>query len=121
MYNGEQLLKQLVNLVSKADQGKICVGSETLALSTSVKRLASIPVGATSADMTLECAAGSTSTNVGARYSISSTAPSATISAGGMPIGDYDTIEISHESNLTAFQVISADAVTKYLKIIYYK
>ncbi len=120
MYNGEQLLKQLVNLVAKADQGKLCVGSQTLALSTSVQRL-TVPDGAGSADMTLECAAGSTAPNVGARYSISSTAPSATISAGGMPIGDYDTIEISHESNLRAFQVISADAVTKYLKIIYYK
>ena len=120
MYNAEQHLRHLVNLVSKANQGKICVGSQTLALSTSVQRL-TVPEGTTSADMTLECAAGSTAPNVGARYSISSTAPSATISAGGMPIGDYDTIEISHESNLAAFQIISADAVTKYLKIVYYK
>ncbi len=120
MYNAEQHLRHLVNLVAKANQGKICVGSQTLALSTSVQRL-TVPEGTTSADMTLECAAGSTAPNVGARYSISSTAPSATISAGGMPIGDYDTIEISHESNLAAFQIISADAVTKYLKIVYYK
>lgn len=117
---GEQFLKQLVQLVSVANQGKLCVGSQTLTLSSTVQGLA-VPSGATSADMTLECAAGSTDPNVGARYSLSSTAPSATISAGGMPIGDYDTIEISHESNLDAFRVISADGVTKYLKVIYYK
>lgn len=117
---GEQFLKQLVQLVSVANQGKLCVGSETISVTSTVKALA-VPSGAASADMTLECAAGSTDPNVGARYSLTSTAPSATISAGGMPIGDYDTIEISHESNLKAFRIISADGVTKYLKVIYYK
>ena len=120
MYNAEQHLRHLVNLVAKANQGKICIGSQTLTLSSSVQAL-TVPDEATSADITLECAAGSSNPNAGARYSISSTAPSATISEGGMPIGDYDTIEISHESNLKAFQVISADGITKYLKIIYYK
>lgn len=117
---GEQFLKQLVQLVSVANQGKLCVGSETISITSTVKSL-TVPIGATSADMTLECSAGSTDPNAGARYSLSSTAPSATMSAGGMPIGDYDTIEISHESNLKAFKIISVDGITKYLKVIYYK
>lgn len=120
MLNGERLLSQLVNLMTNATQGKICVGSETISLSSSVSKL-TVPSGATTADMTLECAAGSTNVSAAARYSLDANAPSATISSTGMPIGDYDTIEISNPNNLQAFKIISADGVTKYLKVIYYK
>jgi len=120
MLNGEKFLSQLVTLISNSTQGKICVGSQTIQVTSTVKKL-TVPEGATAADMTLECAAGSTDPNVAARYSLDSNAPSATISASGMPIGDYDTIEIDHGSNLQAFKIISADGVTKYLKVIYYK
>ena len=120
MLNGENILRQLLNVISASSAGKMCIGSETIQVTSSVKHL-TVPEGATSADMTLECSGGSTDPNVAMRYTLDGKTPSAAISGIGMPIGDYDTIEISNGSNLTGMRFISADGVTKYLKVIYYK
>lgn len=102
--------------------GGQCIGYQTLAVTNAAVVQLTVPEGAQSAEVTLE-SAGSTVTAMAARYTLDGTTPvTGGPSVDGVPIGDFDTIEILGNSNITAFKVIAADAAnTKYLKIHYFR
>lgn len=102
--------------------GAQCIGYQTLAVTSATVVKLTVPDGAQSAEITVECA-GSTNTAVAARYTLEGTTPvTGAASVDGVPIGDFDTVEILGNSNLANFKVIAADAAnTKYLKILYFR
>lgn len=120
----QALLGDIRNLISQANNGKTCVGYQTLAVTNSAVVKLTVPSNAQSAEITVE-SAGSTSASQAVRYTIDDlTTPvtGSTASSDGIPLGDFDTIEILNHTNLDAFQVIAVDAAnTKYLKIHYFK
>ena len=118
-------LSDIRNLSAQANNGKICIGYQTLDIdNTAVYRL-TIPANTTLAEITLEVNTSSTNTNVAARYTADGTTPitgAASASTHGIPIGDFDTIVLSNINNINNFRVIAVDAVThKFLRIIYFK
>ena len=120
----EALLRDIRTILAEGLNGRICLGYQKLALNTSTASKLTIPKGAQSAEITLECG-GSTNASVAARYTIDNTTTPQTGAAGanvdGVPIGDFDTIEILNNTNLNAFKCIAADSAnTKYLKIQYF-
>jgi hypothetical protein len=122
----ENLLAASRDYLSKIFNGRTCIGSETIAItdSSTVKSLtSSIYSGATSAEITVEVGStASTITNAAVRYSLSATSPTSTaITGAGVPLGDFDTIEILGGNNIAAFKVIGMDAVSKALKVQYFK
>lgn len=120
----EALLRDIRTILAQGLNGRICVGYQKIALSTSTVLRLTVPKDAQSAEITLECG-GSTSANVAARYTIDNITTPQTGAAGanvdGVPIGDFDTIEILNNTNLKAFRCIAADSAnTKYLKVQYF-
>lgn len=117
------LLSTIRQLLTTNLVGKKCVGYQTLAVSAATALRLTVPAEAQSAEITVE-ASGSTNPSAAVRYTLdNSTSPPQTgaISVKGVPIGEYDTIEIINHNNLNAFQVVAADGVnTKYLKINYF-
>ena len=107
-----------VYLKQMAD-GKRCIGYEQLGYDQSgAVGFASIPPGASSAEITFEDAGAADSTLV-CRYTIDGvTTPTTSL---GTPAGKADTVEISHPDNIINFQVISIDAITQKLNVIYYE
>tara|TARA_R110000868_G_scaffold14414_2_gene67073 strand:+ start:66548 stop:66937 length:390 start_codon:yes stop_codon:yes gene_type:complete len=120
----QALLMQMRDLISQANNGRPCVGYETLAVTNSTVVRLTVPSAAQSAEITVE-SAGSTDANKAVRYTTdNSTTPvtGATSSGAGVPLGDFDTVEILNHQNLNAFRVIAVDAAnTKYLKVQYFK
>lgn len=117
------LLMQLRDLISQANNGKQCIGYETLSVTNSaVGRLVDIPENAQSMEITVECA-GSTNANSAVRYTLDGSTPvTGAASSLGVPLGDFDTVEITNNTNLNNFRVIAVDAAnTKYLKVQYFK
>ena len=116
-----QLLTDIKNLIAREGNGRTCIGSQTLAVTNAAIVRLTVPETAQSAEITVE-SVGSTVTMAAVRYSISSTNPATgAVTVAGVPLGDYDTIEILGHTNLNAFKVIAVDAAnTKYLKIHYF-
>lgn len=120
----EVVLGTIRDYLSKIFNGRTCIGSQTIPMNVDAATVAvlTVPAGATSAEITVDVSAASTNTSQAVRYSLSATAPSATITAGGVPLGDFDTIEILGANNLQAFRAVAVDTVaTKYLKVQYFK
>jgi hypothetical protein len=121
----EELLSSIVKVLSLEIRGKICVGYQAIALSTSTVSALSPPSGAISAEVTLEIPDASSAKMVGARYTLHGVNPVTgnTPDKTGIPIGDGDTIELRGGDNISAFRVIDSGngPNTRYLKIIYFK
>ncbi len=118
----QQLLKDLRNLIAKEGNGRICIAYQTVSVTNAAAVTLVVPALAMSAEITVEDA-GSTNTSAAVRYTIDGVTTPATggSSADGVPLGDFDTVEILNHTNLTNFKVIAVDAAnTKYLKIHYF-
>lgn len=120
-----ELLGDLRALIAKGTNGASCISYQLLDVTTTALQL-TVPEGATSAEITVEVVvAGSTNAASAVRYTLDGTTPATgtvTASVHGVPLGDYDTIEIVGRDNLTGFKVIAADAANhKFLKIHYYR
>jgi len=120
----QALLMQLRDLITQSNIGRPCIGYQTLAVTNAAVVRLTVPADAQSAEITVE-SAGSTDANRAVRYTTDdSTTPvtGSTTSGAGVPLGDFDTVEILNHQNLDAFRVIAVDAAnTKYLKIQYFK
>lgn len=125
----QQLLKDIRDLIAKEGNGRTCVGYEKLAVTNGAVLRLTVPTPVTgpvqSAEITVE-SAGSTNASAAVRYTIDNATNPVTGAAGtnvdGIPLGDFDTIEILGNTNISAFRVIACDgANTKYLKIHYFK
>lgn len=123
--NTEDLLHNILATLSLEIRGKVCIGYQTLPLSTASVSVLSIPQGAITAELTLEVNDANTPKPVGARYTLNGTIPqTGSLSSNiGVPIGDGDTIEIRGGDNLSAFRVIDSGtgSNTRNLKIQYFK
>lgn len=123
--NTEDLLHGILQTLSLEIRGKICIGYQTLPLSTSNWSFLSIPAGAITAELTLEINDAQTPKAVGARYTLNGTTPETgnTSDKIGVPIGDGDTIEIRGGDNLRSLRVIDSGtgSNTRNLKIQYFK
>lgn len=120
----ETILSSVRDYLSKIFNGRTCIGSQTITMNTNTTTIATltVPSGATSAEITVDVSAASTNTSQAVRYSLSSIDPTAAIATAGVPLGDFDTIEILGYSNLQAFKAVAVDAVaTKYLKVQYFR
>ena len=121
----QDILKAIRDVLAREANGRICIGYQKIALSTSAISRLTVPTGATSAEITVE-SGGSTNASVAARFTTDNSTSPATGAAGtnveGVPIGDFDTVEILNQTNLNAFRCIAADSAnTKYLKVQYYQ
>lgn len=117
-----ETLKDIRNLIAKEGNGRTCIGYQTLAVTSGVVVKLTVPSLAMGAEITVEDA-GSTVASQAVRYTIDNlTVPvTGAASVDGVPLGDFDTIEILGQNNLNAFQVIAIDAAnTKYLKVHYF-
>lgn len=123
--NTEDLLHGILQTLSLEIRGKVCIGYQTLPLSTSNWSFLSIPAGAITAELTLEINDAQTPKAVGARYTLNGTTPETgnTSDKIGVPIGDGDTIEIRGGDNLRSLRVIDSGtgSNTRNLKIQYFK
>lgn len=124
--NTEDLLSNIVKVLSLEIRGKSCIGYQAIPLSAVSSSTLSIPAGAISAELTLEINDANTAKMVGARYTLHGIAPEtgATSDKIGIPIGDGDTIEIRGGDNLYSFRVIDSGTGapnTRVLKVIYFK
>jgi len=120
----QDILKAIRDVLAREANGRICIGYQKIALSTSTISRLTVPIGATSAEITVE-SGGSTNASVAARFTTDNATSPVTGAAGtnvdGVPIGDFDTVEILNQTNLNAFRCIAADSAnTKYLKVQYY-
>lgn len=119
----EDLLKAIRNLLAEANNGRICVGFQVLSVSNSTVSRLTVPALAMSAEITVE-AISSTNANAAIRYTVDGTTPVSGTAGGnyaGVPVGEFDTIEVLNHTNLDAFRAIACDAAsTKYLKIQYF-
>lgn len=120
----QRLLKDLRNIIAKEGNGRTCIGYQTLAVTNSAVLKLTLPVSKVpmSAEITIEPDSASTNTATAIRYTIDGSTPvTGTADKLGVPLGDYDTIEILGNTNLVNFRVIAVDAAsTKYLKIHYF-
>lgn len=118
-----QILADIRNILAADSNGKVCLGYQTLGVDNTPGGVKlTVPAGAQSAEITIEDA-GSTSPSQAVRYTLdgSTTPVSGASSAAGVPLGDFDTVEILGNTNLNNFKVIAVDAAnTKYLKIHYF-
>lgn len=123
--NTEDLLSNIVKVLSLEIRGKVCIGYQSIALSTSSVSTLSVPKGAISAELTLEINDANTAKMVGARYTLHGENPVTgnTSDKLGIPVGDGDTIEIRGGDNLSALKIIDSGngSNTRYLKVIYFK
>ena len=123
--NTEDLLHNILATLSLEIRGKVCIGYQSLPLSTGFVSQLSIPPGAITAEMTLEINSNETPHFSGARYTLNGTVPEtgSTSNKIGIPIGDGDTIEIRSGDNLASFQVIDTgtNSNTRNLKIQYFR
>lgn len=123
--NTEDLLSSILATLSLEIRGKVCIGYQSIPLSTSSVSTLSVPKGAVTAEITLEINDANTPKAVGARYTLNGTVPQtgALASNTGIPIGDGDTLEIRGGDNLAGFQIIDSGtgSNTRYLKIQYFK
>lgn len=123
--NTEDLLHGILQTLSLEIRGKICIGYQTLPISTANVSFLSVPIGAITAEITLEVNDANTPKPVGARYTLNGTVPQTgnTSDKTGVPIGDGDTIEIRGGDNLSSFRVIDSGtgSNTRNLKIQYFK
>lgn len=123
--NTEDLLHNILATLSLEIRGKVCIGYQTLPLSTASYSVLSIPQGAITAELTLEVNDANTPKPVGARYTLNGTTPeTGNISSKiGVPIGDGDTIEIRGGDNLAALRIIDSGTGgnTRNVKIQYFK
>lgn len=123
--NTEDLLHGILQTLSLEIRGKICIGYQTLPLSTASVSYLSVPIGAVTAELTLEINDAQTPHAVGARYTLNGTVPeTGNISSKiGVPIGDGDTIEIRGGDNLAALRIIDSGTGTntRNVKIQYFK
>ena len=120
----EQILKNILDVLTQGLNGRQCVGYQKLTLSTSSVSRLTVPAEAMSAEITVEPDSASTNANLAIRYTVdNATNPeTGTGNKEGVPLGDYDTLEVVNRTNLTAFRAIAADAAsTKRLKILYYR
>ena len=119
----EDLLKSIRNLLAEGNNGRICVGYQTVSVTNSAVVRLTVPSNAMSAEITVE-AVSSSNANAAIRYTVDGTTPvtgSAGGSSAGVPVGEFDTIEILNHTNLNAFRAIAVDAAsTKYLKVQYF-
>ena len=143
----ENILGAIRDGINKGFNGKTCIGYEKIALdSLSTPKLLTVPSGALSAEITVETSDTSSYVN-SVRYTLvpvnngsNKFAPgSATVnstasvtgyatSTEGVPLGDYDTIEIMGPNNLSTFTAILNSAVgtattttQRFLKVQYFK
>lgn len=123
--NTEDLLHSILATLSLEIRGKVCIGYQSILLSTASVSRFSIPAGAVTCEITLEINDSATPHSVGARYTLNGTVPQTGSNASntGVPIGDGDTIEIRGGDNLAAFQIIDSGtgSNTRYLKVQYFK
>jgi hypothetical protein len=123
--NTEDLLHGILQTLSLEIRGKVCIGYQTLPLTTANWSYLSIPIGAITAELTLEINDSQTPKAVGARYTLNGTNPETgnISSKTGVPIGDGDTIEIRGGDNLRALKIIDSGngSNTRNLKIQYFK
>lgn len=123
--NTEDLLHGILQTLALEIRGKICIGYQTLPLTTSDWSYLSVPIGAITAELTLEINDSQTAHAVGARYTLNGTIPEtgSISSKTGVPIGDGDTIEIRGGDNLRSLKVIDSGtgSNTRNLKIQYFK
>ena len=123
--NTEDLLHGILATLSLEIRGKVCIGYQSILLSTSTVKTFSVPTGAVTAEMTLEIDATATPSAVGARYALNGTIPQtgSTPDKTGVPVGDGDTIEIRGGDNLAGFKIIDSgnNGNTRYLKVQYFK
>lgn len=123
--NTEELLSNIVKVLSLEIRGKVCIGYQSIQLSNSIVSTLSVPKGAISAELTLEINDANTAKMVGARYTLHGADPEtgATSDKLGIPIGDGDTIEIRGGDNLASFRIIDSGngSNTRYLKVIYFR
>lgn len=126
----QKILKDIRNLLASANSGNaftaVPSSYQTISLTNSTVVRLTVPVTASSAEITLDTpnASASTNANSGARYTVDGTTPvtgTASASTHGVPIGDFDTLVIVGNTNLVNFRAIANDAVsTKYLRVQYY-
>lgn len=123
--NTEDLLSSILATLSLEIRGKVCIGYQTLPLTTLSYSILSIPRGAITAELTLEINDTQNPHAVGARYTLNGTDPeSGNISSKiGVPIGDGDTIEIRGGDNLSSLKVIDSGTGgnSRNLKIQYFR
>lgn len=123
--NHEDLLNAILATLSLEIRGKGCIGYQSIPLSTAAVSTLSIPIGAVTAELTLEINDAQTPHAVGARYTLNGTTPQTggLSSNTGVPIGDGDTIELRGGDNLSAFKMIDSGtgSNTRYLKVQYFK
>lgn len=123
--NTEDLLHSILATLSLEIRGKGCIGYQSIPLSTSTVKNLSIPVGAITAEMTLEINDADTPHAVGARFTLNGTIPQtgSTADKAGIPMGDGDTIEIRSGDNLMALRIIDSGngSNNRYLKVQYFK
>lgn len=140
----EVVLGTIRDYLSKIFNGRTCIGYQkvTLSSNTTVVSL-TVPAGATSAEITVETA-DTTTSNASVRYTFNPVAPTASIfavpgsgavtltgtpggngyiySGEGIPLGDFDTVEILGYNNLQAFTAIQVTTSgNRYLKVQYFK
>lgn len=123
--NTEDLLHSILATLSLEIRGKVCIGYQSILLSTTNVSRFLFPPDAVTAEITLEINDSATPKSVGARYTLNGTVPQTgnTADKTGVPIGDFDTIEIRGGDNLSAFQIINSGtgSNTRYLKVQYFK
>lgn len=122
----EELLSNIVKVLSLEIRGKICIGYQAIQISNSAPSVLTVPAGAISAEITLEIPTTATAKITGARYTLHGVNPEAgEIAAStdkiGIPIGDGDTIELRGGDNMSSFRVINMDSSVRQLKVIYFK
>lgn len=140
----ETILSAVRDYLSRIFNGRTALGYEKIALTSSsaVVKL-TIPTGATSAEITVETS-DSTTYNNSIRYTYFPNAATGTVwspgsgattvsvandsytsSYDGIPLGDFDTIEILGFNNLQSFTaIVTAAAVAtanRHLKVIYFR
>jgi len=118
----EEILKDIRNILAKEGNGRVCVGYQTVSVSNSAVSRLTVPGNANSAEVTV-VSAGSTDANSAIRYTIDNLTIPVTggYSNAGVDLGDFSTVEILSNFNLSAFRAIAVDAAnTKYLKVHYF-
>ena len=118
----DEVLKDIRNILAKDGNGRTCVGYQTVTVTSAAVVRLTVPPLANSAEITVEDA-GSTDASSAVRYTIDglTTPVTGAYSGAGVPLGDFDTVEILGNTNLNAFKAIAVDAAnSKYLKVHYF-
>lgn len=137
----ETILSAVRDYLSKIFNGRTCIGYQKVTLSSNASVVTlTVPSGATSAEITVETA-DTTTTNASVRYTFRPVVPAAGIlavpgsgavtattvnsytgSGEGIPLGDFDTLEILGYNNLQTFTAIQVTTTgNRYLKVQYFK